>query len=669
MFPHMIMFNPRLATPELPERSATLIAIGAAILCVFIYWPGLAGSFILDDTENFAPLKAWLDGRIGLLGVLSSNDSGPLGRPLSMAAFAITAKLHGLDPVAFKATNLAIHLACAGLVFVLVNNLAFMDARLRPHHRLIAGLVATCWMFAPIQVSTVLYPVQRMSQLSGALILVGLIAYVAGRQKLDSLERRLQGQLLVFAGVPMCTIAAVLAKENGAVLPLLCIALEYTVFRARHRPRYVAWCIAAVLSLPAMLLLLPAVLDKLVLQGYSSRDFSLSDRLLTQPRVLWDYVLAIVLPNGPRMGLIHDDFVVSRDLFAPATTLPAILGWLAAALTALCYANRAPLVAAGVLLFLGAHTVESTVFPLEIYFEHRNYVASCGIWIACITGIGYLLLLVRPTAAFRKVIPVASLLFVVTFAAATHARASAWASWDILLTQAVLLQRDSPRLNGMYGALLLERGDLAGAIEYFERVPRTGVYAPVVPMWIVLATCMAGETVSERMISDWEGARPETMGASAQQAVRMLTTEIENARCRGLDAKRAQSILESWITHLDANQARSRHWRLRYCAARLAATSGKWPVALAHVREAATDSNDNLDALVLWFQIASSMGARADARAALDDLHLAVPSWHYQLQDAVRRFEASLEASPTTAPTPTKSQPAGAASPAPEPSP
>jgi hypothetical protein len=650
-------------------RAATLIAFGAAILCVIIYWPGLAGSFILDDTENFAPIKAWLDGRIGFLGVLSSNDSGPLGRPLSMATFAITAKLHGLNPVAFKATNLAIHLACAGLVFVLVNNLVFMDTRLRLHHRLIAGLVATFWMLAPIQVSTVLYPVQRMSQLSGALILLGLIAYVAGRQMLDSPERRIQGLLLVVVGVPMCTILAVLAKENGAVLPLLCIALEYTVFRARRRPCYIPWCIAAILSLPAMLLLFPAVFDRLVMQGYSSRDFSLIDRLLTQPRVLWDYVLAIVLPNGPRMGLIHDDFVVSRNLFTPATTLPAILGWLAAALAAIGYANRAPLVAAGVLLFLGAHTVESTVFPLEIYFEHRNYVASSGIWIACITGIGYLLSIVQPTAAFRKVIPVASLLFVATFAAATHARASAWASWDILLTQAVLLQRDSPRLNGMYGALLLERGDLVGAIEYFERVPRAGVYAPVVPMWIVLATCMSGETVSEQMIGDWEGARPETMGASVQQAVRMLTTEIENERCRGLDAKRARSILEPWIVHLDANQPRTRHWRLRYSAARLAAASGQWPVALAHARDAATDSNDNLDALVLWFQIASSMGARADARAALDDLRLAVPSWHYQLQEAVRRFEASLEAPSAIAPTHTESQSPAARSPKPELSP
>jgi tetratricopeptide (TPR) repeat protein len=248
--------------------------------------------------------------------------------------------------------------------------------------------------------------------------------------------------------------------------------------------------------------------------------------------------------------------------------------------------------------------------------------------------------------------------FIVIFAAATHARSSAWSSWDLLLAQAVLEQRDSPRLNAMYGASLLERGDLAGAIAQFERVPRTGVYAPVVPMWIILATCMANEAVDDRLISEWEQARPNTIGTNALQSVRALTTEIENHRCRGLDAARALPILDTWTAHLDNYQPRSRHWRMRYYAARLAATSGQWPAALTRAREAAIDSDDNLDALVLWFQIASSAQALADARSALDRLRVATPDWHYQLQEALQRFEASLAAAPDSPPMVDPSPPA-----------
>jgi hypothetical protein len=649
------------AAPSPLGSSRRIAGIGAAAVavCIAAYLPGLAGPFILDDIENFAPLQAWLDGRIGFHGVLVTNDSGPLGRPLSMLSFALTAWLHGLDPFAFKSTNLAIHLACAGLLYWLVVRMAAHDKVLQAHRTVLAGLVAMLWLLAPIQVSTVLYPVQRMSQLSGALVLLGLLAYVAGRPLLEDARRHSRGLALVYLAMPLCTIAAVFAKENGAVLPLLCAGVEYTVFRARHRPRHLQVFFVACLVLPTAALLAPPVFDRLVLQGYASRDYSLGDRLLTQPRVLWDYVAAIVLPNGPRMGLIHDDFAVSRSLLSPPTTLPAIVAWLAATLAALASARRAPLFGAGVLLFLGSHAVESTVFPLEIYFEHRNYVASAGVWLALFAVAGYLLSRAEPTPAFRKAIAVTPVLFIAVLAAATHARAAAWASWDLLLAQAVLEQRDSPRLNAMFGASLLERGDLAGAIEQFERVPRTGVYAPVVPMWILLATCMAGETVDERLINDWQQARPDTIAANAMQAVRALTTEIENGRCRGLDASRGLSIMEGWIVHLDTNQSRARHWRMRYYAARLAAASGQWSTALARGREAAADSSDNLDALILWFQIASSVKAHKDARAALDRLHVAVPDWHFQLQEALQRFEASLAATP----------PAGSSEPVPSPQP
>jgi hypothetical protein len=623
-------------------RSFTLIAAGAIFVCIATYWPGLAGNFVLDDQENFAPLYAWLDGRIGLEGVLAINESGPLGRPLSMLSFAVTAAMHGMDPFAFKATNLVIHLICAALLFVLTLRLAELDSALRGHRMVVAGLVSVFWMLAPIQVSTVLYPVQRMAQLSGALVLLGLLAYVAGRPMLDDVQQRGRGLLLIYLAMPLCTITAILAKENGAVLPLLCTALEYTIFRRLRRPHHLQLAHLACLLVPAAILFVPSVFDRLVLQGYDSRDFTFAERLMTQPRVLWDYIATIVMPNGPRMGLIHDDYVVSRGWLTPPATLIAILAWTVTVLAALIRARSAPMLCAGVVLFLGAHAVESTVFPLEIYFEHRNYVASAGVWIALVAALGMLRARWQTTSAFRKASSVLPALFIAVFAAATHARAAAWASWDVLIAQAVLEQRDSARLNAMYGASLLERGDLAGAISYFERVPRTRVNGPVVPTWIIVATCMAGEVVDERRVSDWEQVRPTAIAASGWQALQILTTEIENQRCRGLDAARALHVLDAWTAHLDANQPRTRHWRMRYYTARLAATSGQWPIALTHAREAAMDSNDNLDALVLWFQIASSVKAREEARAALDRLHAAVPAWHYQLQEALQRFEASL---------------------------
>lgn len=634
----------------LPERNARRLLVAGALLlgaaCTAVYWPGLAGGFVLDDSENFGALRAWLDGRIGLLGVLATNESGVLGRPLSMLSFAITAWLAGMDPFAFKLGNLLLHLTCGALVAAVVSGLASADPRLRAHHRSVALLVAALWLLAPIQVSTVLYSVQRMSQLSGAFVLLGTLLYVVGRPLLETPSSARRGLWLIYGGVPLCTVLAMLAKENGAVLPLLCAAVECTAFRSLRRPRHLRLSLVAIMATPVLALCAPPLLDRLVLQGYATRDFTLVERLLTQPRVLWDYVAAILLPDGPRMGLIHDDFVLSRGLFDPPGTAVAILAWIAVVAAALIGARRAPAVAAGALMFLAAHAVESTVIPLEIYFEHRNYVAAMGVWLAVVGGAVHLATRYPTTPRFRRVLAAAPALFVLALAFATHARARAWASWDLLLAQSVLEQRDSPRLNAMYGALLLERGDLSGAIRQFERVPRSGVYGPVVPMWILLATCMAGAEVPPALVDDWARARPDAIGANALQSVRALATEIENDRCRGLDAERGLGVLEDWTVHLDGWQPRGRHWRLRYYAARLAARSARWPQALEYARAAARDSDENLDALLLWFQIASSMQAADEARTALARLKHATPKWHYQLQEALPRFEASLASDP-----------------------
>jgi hypothetical protein len=63
-----------------------------------------------------------------------------------------------------------------------------------------------------------------------------------------------------------------------------------------------------------------------------------------------------------------------------------VLGW--AALLALAFAvrRRAPLIALPILWFVAAHLLESTVLPLELAFEHRNYVASAGVWLALAAG-------------------------------------------------------------------------------------------------------------------------------------------------------------------------------------------------------------------------------------------------------------------------------------------
>ena len=89
--------------------------------------------------------------------------------------------------------------------------------------------------------------------------------------------------------------------------------------------------------------------------------------------------MMISLPNLSRFGLYHDDFVISRGLFQPIGTLLAIGGLAASVAVSWLLRIKAPIISFGIAWFLLGHSLESTIFPLELMHEHRNYLPSLGI--------------------------------------------------------------------------------------------------------------------------------------------------------------------------------------------------------------------------------------------------------------------------------------------------
>lgn len=104
----------------------------------------------------------------------------------------------------------------------------------------------------------------------------------------------------------------------------------------------------------------------------------MTERILTQARLLWSYVSWTYFPNIRGMALYHDDIAPSISLINPISTLVAVVSWVVAIGVALRVRRIFPLITLGVLWFLYGHALESTVFALELSFEHRNYLASTG---------------------------------------------------------------------------------------------------------------------------------------------------------------------------------------------------------------------------------------------------------------------------------------------------
>jgi hypothetical protein len=447
------------------------ILVLTMVMAALAYWTGLDGPFLLDDDANLHSIPEWLRGDLGLATLLFERGAGMFGRPLSMATLALNAWLLGYSPHAFKVGNLITHLACGLVIFCFLRQLLRRDPRLQSRAPLIAVVVATLWLLHPLHASTVLYAVQRMAQISTLFTLLGLWLYLAARERLERGTSTTASALLLL-GMPVVTVIAFLGKENGALLPLLCAAIEVFWFSGQARPRPVRWFHGIYVVLPV----LSAVIALLIrperfVGGFAGRDFSLTERLLTQPRALSDYLWKLVVPNPPTMGVYTDDFPLSIGLMAPPTTLVAILFLLLLSAVAWHWRKALPAVAFGWFFFLTAHALEAGILPLELYFEHRNYLPSIGILLA-LTALAAAMgrRLASQGLHTQRIGIVLTAGVILVLAMVTHGRARVWQSEALIAESSLLAHPHSLRANVAVMTTALQRGDRARGSEALQRI-------------------------------------------------------------------------------------------------------------------------------------------------------------------------------------------------------
>ncbi len=348
---------------------------GVLVALIWAYRPAMSPALLFDDYAHLPPLYETLTppNLKALWEAVWSNNSGPTHRPVAMLSFALQVAIFHAGVEALKWTNLAIHALVGLLLFLLGRRL--LDALGAPRAGMGAATAALLWLLHPFNLTSVAYVIQRMNSLSALFVVAALWLYVRARtQGQGALNRSLPGILALW-------LAGILSKENAVLLPVYAGVLELTVLWRACPPtgwitRIPGRVLAGILVL-AGLLVVGWATDHYA-PGFAGRPFSLEERVLTETRVLAWYLGQILLPRIGEMGLYHDDFGPSTGWLSPATTLAAAV-FLAMLLgTALWQRRRWPLYSLGVLWFLGGHLLESTVLPLELVFEHRNYLPMFG---------------------------------------------------------------------------------------------------------------------------------------------------------------------------------------------------------------------------------------------------------------------------------------------------
>lgn len=427
-------------------------AIAATIAC---YLPGLHGDFLFDDIPNIRNNSFLLITSLdwsSLWQAAMSSSAGMLKRPISMLTFALDHYFFGLNPYYFKATNLVIHLLNGIGIFVLSRQLLDLyRIKHRPQIDLdsvtwISLSIAVLWLLHPFNLTGVLYVVQRMASLSAFFTFWGLVLYLYGRKRL--IEQKSGGMLAVLASILVFTPLAALSKENGILIPVFILLFELTILRWQapdektRRALKIGFLFTVLM--PAVLILgYIAINPAFITSGYHLRDFSLTERLMTEARVLWFYLNMTLLPNIASMGMHHDDIAISRGLFSPITTILSIAGLGVLLAGALLARNRYPLIALGIFFFLVGHSMESSVIGLELVFEHRNYLPMFGILLPAV----YYLLSPGCHPSSQRIRRIFMATLIVFFAVLTFLRASQWGDPLSMMQMEVQHHPDSARAN------------------------------------------------------------------------------------------------------------------------------------------------------------------------------------------------------------------------------
>ena len=362
-------------------------------------------------------------------------------RPVPMLTFALNWYI-GKDKVfGYHIVNNAIHLVTTFFLFLTVLNLLAspnLKGKYQGNEYVIAFLTAVLWAVNPIQTQAVTYIVQRMASLAAMFYIIGIYFYLKTRRSLPGYR-----QLLFITGCLLSFVLALDSKENAVTFPIAMAGIDILFYQdlsdKKTRRKVMAALAVVGASMAAILTILYIKGDiAQVLKGYEKRTFTLGERLMTEPRIIIYYLSQIFYPIASRFSLVHD-IKISTSFFKPWTTIPAILAVIFLLGTGFLQAVKRPIVALAIFFFFMNHMIESTIIPLELIFEHRNYLPSFFLFFPVATGLIWIIDYVKKKNSFIQMLLAVSIAGVIfSFCAGTIVRNRAWATEKTLWEDCIL---------------------------------------------------------------------------------------------------------------------------------------------------------------------------------------------------------------------------------------
>ena len=300
-------------------------------------------------------------------------------RVFSYFTLALNYYLGGLNVFGYHLVNFFIHIASGIFLYwflLLTFNLPSLKEKYGPISYKVALFSSLIFISHPIQTQSVTYIVQRMASMAGMFYLLTFVLYIKGRLSAG------RPRIFYFAGTVLSYLFGVFSKENVAILPLFIALYEFYFFQrcdlSPKGKKILFGLVAGLVILGAFgFVLWGKRYINVTIEGYQSRNFTMSERVLTEFRIVLYYITLLILPHPSRLNLDYD-FPISKTILDPFTTLISILIVAGLIGYSIWTAKKRPVLSFCILWYFGNLGIESSIFPLELVYEHRLYLPAVG---------------------------------------------------------------------------------------------------------------------------------------------------------------------------------------------------------------------------------------------------------------------------------------------------
>lgn len=342
---------------------------------ILIYGNTFSSPFVMDDYANITENPAIRMNHFTVQKVLKALQLTSAYRPLPCFSFALNYFFHEYRVAGYHLVNIAIHIVTGFLVFLVARQtmrLCGMSSAVPPL------LAAMLWFVNPVHNQSVTYIVQRMTSMATMFYMLSLWIYIKARSEGSATQKRFPVRtVLLSAASIIAGICALGSKQIAATLPVIIFFYEWYFFRNINRTwliHRIRWLVAlgVVVSAIALIYLGTTPFEK-IQSMYAHQNFTITQRLFTEPRVILFYLVLMFYPHPDLLSIDHH-YPISYALHHPPTTIAALIALAGLISAAIISARREKLISFAIIWFLGNLVIESSLIGLALIFQHRTYL-------------------------------------------------------------------------------------------------------------------------------------------------------------------------------------------------------------------------------------------------------------------------------------------------------